>query len=725
MQRPPFLLAIFAVVALLSWGVREANQMRIERVPGSSAQQLGWFSAEPDGLYHARRVEESLRTGLPVAEFDSAMNAPHGAAIPWPPYYDTILHLLLKPLAPLADQPAERKLFVERASAVLPLWFGVLTSVLVAAAAFALGGWRAGLLAGSLHALAGGSIHYSAPGIADHHSFVAFLTVAMFGMVALGFKRGVHRREAGAELFGIAGGIVAGILVGSWTASLVQVGVVELVFLGLAMKGIKERPGLPMFAASFNLAAIVALMPAVMSSPWQQLQPWVVVNLSWFHPIMLAVAVGYFASLYFFRDSNRIARFGAIGLAATSIGLWQLQLPPFSGVSEGFEWAARANVFMADIAESQPAWKDGLTGVFKWLGVAICALPSAIYACRLTQHRSASLVWVLAAVVLVAQALFQLRFSDLASIPIAILVGCWLAPLLVKFIPSCRLRIPLGLLAVALLQATTVAETIERIGYRHEDRSSVESWRQNGVRSLHEWLAANAEGNGSVLAHWDQGHALEFVAGRASVATNFGSYVGEESFRAPAEFFTASTWEEGEEILDRHRCDYVLVHSAIPSAWSQLKAAAGTSTAQWRNSLAAALTHSGGPPAPSRLRLVFVSPFKDPQPDSRLAAAGEVAPVGMIWQRVEGALLRVAAPPQTIVGIEMRIDLKSSSYAFLYQAEAVAGEDGWVELRVPYATEGLMGDAVASKAAIVRQGAKSVLKIPQSAVSNGDILTLK
>jgi len=227
-------------------------------------------------------------------------------------------------------------------------------------------------------------------------------------------------------------------------------------------------------------------------------------------------------------------------------------------------------------------------------------------------------------VVLVAQALFQLRFSDLASIPIAILVGCWLAPLLVKFIPSCRLRIPLGLLAVALLQATTVAETIERIGYRHEDRGSVESWRLNGVRSLHEWLAANAEGNGSVLAHWDQGHALEFVAGRASVATNFGSYVGEESFRAPAEFFTASTWEEGEEILDRHRCDYVLVHSAIPSAWSQLKAVAGTSTAQWRNSLAAALTHSGGPPAPPRLRLVFVSPFKDPQPDSRLAAAFQV-----------------------------------------------------------------------------------------------------
>mgnify|MGYP001418403772 CR=1 FL=1 len=47
----------------------------------------------------------------------------------------------------------------------------------VALAGFLLLGRKAALLAGCLHALAWGSIHTSAPGVADHHAWVAMGTV--------------------------------------------------------------------------------------------------------------------------------------------------------------------------------------------------------------------------------------------------------------------------------------------------------------------------------------------------------------------------------------------------------------------------------------------------------------------------------------------------------------------------------------------------------------------
>jgi len=84
MKNSRALLAILATVILIAWSVREANNLRFHRLPDSPDGTAPWFSVEPDGLYHLRRVERMFEEGLPPAQTDLKMNHPEGAMIPCP-----------------------------------------------------------------------------------------------------------------------------------------------------------------------------------------------------------------------------------------------------------------------------------------------------------------------------------------------------------------------------------------------------------------------------------------------------------------------------------------------------------------------------------------------------------------------------------------------------------------------------------------------------------------
>jgi hypothetical protein len=73
---------------------------------------------------------------------------------------------------------------------------------------------------------------------------------------------------------------------------------------------------------------------------------------------------------------------------------------------------------------------------------------------------------------------------------------------------------------------------------------------QLGERLVYRWVGGHARsgedpaGNEAVLAHWDRGHVIEWVADRPTVATNFGSYLGVESYRDPPRFFLSEDVSE-------------------------------------------------------------------------------------------------------------------------------------------------------------------------------------
>ena len=174
----PTLTATLLAVVLVSLGARWKHDARMERMP-DQWEQGGWFSVDADGLYHARRVQRNFTDGE-LASFDPKMNSPHGAEIPWPPFYDWFLTFLAK----LGGVDVASTPSLEHFVAMVPFFFGILTSTLVALLAFALSRrWEAGGIAGIMHALAYGSVHTSAPGIGDHHAFVAFLSMGLWGWV--------------------------------------------------------------------------------------------------------------------------------------------------------------------------------------------------------------------------------------------------------------------------------------------------------------------------------------------------------------------------------------------------------------------------------------------------------------------------------------------------------------------------------------------------------------
>ena len=139
--------------------MRTENDMRV----ANPTLEEGWHSIDSDGLYHMKRLE-SFRAAdniLPVA-IDPYLNYPIGAIIPWPPYYTVILDLIC------GDS-------IEQDVATVPLFFGVLTSLIVALSGWILAGRSVAITAGLLHAFSYGSIHYSSLGVADHHAFISFL----------------------------------------------------------------------------------------------------------------------------------------------------------------------------------------------------------------------------------------------------------------------------------------------------------------------------------------------------------------------------------------------------------------------------------------------------------------------------------------------------------------------------------------------------------------------
>lgn len=750
----PWLVLLWT--AVLSFLVRDSLDFRMNYpMTEQGPVKEGWFSVDPDGLYHARRLHRLMEEGAPVAERDSAMNYPEGARIPWPPYYTYALRGLTAPM--LGGETESLQVAVERAVSSLPLWFGVLTSMVVALAAYRLGGAFAGLAAGTYHALTYGAAHYAMPGVGDHHAWVSLLAALMLLALSEGILRGALEKSRSAWLWGGIAGALAGLNLGSWVASLLYILEVQLLFACLLfVHARRSKPGLPALGLAFHLTALLVVMPAVFSSPWKEAFPWMVVNLSWFHATELGLGALVFVPLLALHPNPVLVRrypwiVGAV-LAGAGLLLWIADLGPAAGIREGFAWVSRADLFMAGIAESAPLLGSEATipgGWGRWLGYGLMALMPAWLWVSLQcwkQRKEAVLPWLVATPILLAQALGQARFSDALSGPMALVLALAAAGLFHRLrswkpdwgnpIPSLAVA---ALLWIGLIgmQWPAIAYGLDRCQHLEEDRASQSFWKLGAYRLLHEWLAEQ-DGEGAVLAAWDQGHALEWVAGRPSVATNFGSYVGEAGFLAPARFFTASDPKAAEEVLRRHQIGEVLVHSDLENTFPHLRnqvfsvESGQLEPPRWKASMVRQLMplteslRSGEGPQVDFLRLIHVSPFLDTTHRPRLSkdlGPARSLPCGWVWQRVAGARLEAEGSARATLSVDIRLRYPSGR-EYSYQAESVVGEDGLARLRIPYNTESLNGEAEVISAEWRFQSRRGRLIVREQDVLNGNRIKL-
>ncbi|MCC7012121.1 MAG: hypothetical protein IT454_06150 [Planctomycetes bacterium] len=739
------------VVACIACFTRVAQHRRVELVG-----RAGWITTDPDTQYQIRRVERALDQGLPPAEFDERMNAPHGARIPWPPYYAALATALVAPFAPSADRGA----WLEPAVASLACVFSVAGSVLAALAARRLAGNGAAWVAGVMHATCGASIAYGKLGNGDHHAFVSLLAGALLFTMSCAFEERALASRARALALGLASGTLAGLALGAWVASLMYVVEVQLALaVLLVLHSRRALPGTALLGISFHLAALAAVLPAVSSSPWKLDQPWIVVNLSWFHPAYLALGACVFVPLLVLREHSRASRAWPwlVALLVVASGAWIAlsDAGPARGVREGFEWVSRVDSFMARVGESRPLIGAGAgDDVFEALGFLVLAVPFAwgalLWAARRGDLRLVP--WVVAFPLLAAQAARQARFAEALALPLAVVIGWGFARLAEALCARLRWKrdlAPVVGVAVVLVAAwPTMALTARRLE-AGADAARFERPGVLGARLACEWLAQvpALEAGESVMAEWSHGHLIERVAGRASVGTNFGSYVGIEAFRDSQRFFLLEDFAELDALLAARHARFVLVDCDLPNSLNtQLDALDGSQRERyvsvgsehggsvqpaWFLTLGARAMFDGtvfGPLAPGsrpleRLRCVWVAPFQSPE--RRLRGPHDFAPAAWVWERVAGALVEARGVAGESFELALELEFRDARRRLVWSDRTAVDALGRARLRVPYATDLPNGQGQPVGHAQWRLGsAHGALEIPESAVRSGAVLQL-
>ena len=749
MSRARVSLVVWLVlVASVAWFAREAQNRRVE-LPGRAS----WFSTDPDTQYHVRRVERALDEGT-VAETDARLNAPYGSAIPWPPYYSRMLATLLGPFAPSAG----RAEWLERAVASAAAIASVLGSVLAMLVTWRLAGAPAGVAAGLLHALNGAAIEYGKLGNGDHHAFVSLASGAVLALLSLGMSaRSLQEPRRGA-LFGVLAGSVAGLALGAWVATLILLACVQVAFVALLfVHARRPLPSLGALAFTFHVGALLVALPAILSSPWTATHPWIVVNLSWFHLAYLAAGTLVFAPLALRPDSAPLRRalpFAAlvVALAALAFLAWS-ESAPARGVREGLEWVSRADAFMARIGESQALVRHGeLAPLLRMLGFAAFALPIAWLAlARWTWRGERQLLpWVVSSAVLAVQAFGQARFAEGLALPLAVVVGVALGrasslETLSRMPLAARAALPA--IAAALLCWPALARSVERWPLRG-DALRVERPSTIGARLGLEWIGTQPERTEgeNVLALWSHGHAVERLARRGSLATNFGSYVGEEGFRASPELLLAEEESTLVRRMDELRVRYALVDSDLPNALNTLldgvdsarraryveagSERGGSVRPEWFLTFGARAMFDGAVFGPlgrdarplAQLRLVWVAPLRDPS--RALRGPLDLASAAWVWERVAGA--RVEARGANGETLEVALALSQPGGAQLeWRDRARVGDDGVARLVVPYATEAANGACGAARL-VASVGSRALTgSISERAVLDGETVLLR
>lgn len=539
-------VALAAIVAL-AIALREAAAPGHRHAPREGDPAPAWLVDDPDAAYHLRRTELALASGE-VPREDRFLAHPRGSAVPWPPLADGAFALVARALArtPAGERgdPALGGFQEERVEAVLvhaPPALGALTAAAVLALVLACtdrgrGRMAAALAAALVYACVPSAVWYSEVTRLDHHVLEALLLAVVLVLSAWALRA---RELVDATTCALLGGVAAGAGMLTWLAFGIHAGLAGGAFFAASLAGTTEerRTGARSGGLFFAAAAVTVMVPAA-RSPWNDVRPHSLLELTDGVPLALAAAAAPFAAAALMARAGR-SRLQTALVGAALVGALALALPGFSqSLRDGLAWSTRENQFMDVVGESRPLGRDAL----RRLSPALLLFPIAWLALLPTARRPDRLLLLLSAAVTCAMALVQQRFANGFAVPMSAVIGVALAEGLRS--PRARVRRlalagALAAAAAALLAAGGVA-LVPRAEYRELARWRAEvlrglRWMRAGTPSSGPWNAPAHPQSYGVLAPWSLGHLIEYHARRPAIATNFGSYVGERGFRGAAE----------------------------------------------------------------------------------------------------------------------------------------------------------------------------------------------
>jgi len=564
-------LAVLATALVLGFVLRTAM------APGHVldtplADGTDFLVDDPDAAYHLRRVELSLANGR-VPDFDRFLSHPQGSPVPWPAAFSGALTLTVqRALEPDREGRSEIGGFteaqIERLLAALPPWIGLgaVLATALAACAFmrgAKGRFVAAALAALVLATTPIAIWYGASGRIDHHVAIQLLFALQLGAVAVAVR---STEPVDGLTFALVAGVLTGTALVVWLPSALFAGLGGVAFFVAALAATgplaaaRRRAGILFLAAT----AAVVIVPAD-SSPWNATQPGSLVNLTMGVPLALLAACGPFVAL------EVAARLGwgrgrAVGAALAALAAAVALLPGFAaGVAEGFAWASRGNLFMDVVAESRPLLGRGAPDAMLALsdlgpvGVLFPAVWLVLVVREILARRFAPerLLLLASALLWSVQTLGQRRFGDTFAVPLAIATAVLVHDLLGS---GRRGAVRAGWVAAALVVLAALPGAYAVLSVPPAEHAALLAWRtdvvgglrwmRTGTPSPGPWNAPDARQDWGVLAHWGMGHMIEYHARRPTVATNFGSFVGQRGFVGAAAALVES---DGEQFAERAR----------------------------------------------------------------------------------------------------------------------------------------------------------------------------
>lgn len=636
-----------------------------------------------DPYYHLRLALYSWTRFPGFLRFDSYLHHPVGAHVPWPPLYD----LLVAGSALLVGGGVHT---LELVAAWWPPLLGTLTTLAVYAAGRITAGRPCGLLAALVYALLPASAVVSRVGYADHHAAVACLGSAWLALQLSSLRR--TRLAASAGL-----GVVRAALVLTWSGSLAYLGAAEVAFVLVGLLAGRRAP-LAFEAGSLVLSALL-LSPAAFASEGQLGGPFSALEFSWLHVVACAVLALWAAACAALQaaGARRPAR---VLLGVASGALLVAAVGAIPGVPGGLEAAldflSRADVWGSANPEQVPLFSGAGSEVWAWylfgaLGFALPLVPLALLALAVGRRDAALGLLCGWTAAFAAMALLQVRFAnDLApsaSVACAVLL-LEAVQALARRRPVFEPRVPLAatLLALVLLAPAirlhhlpALARTLAARGsappVATPEGSFLEFARQvrNATPETSGFLEPTKPAEYGILADPSLGHALHYVARRATPADNFGPYLGGDGFEATLRLLLSPPGDATLAQLRERGIRYVVTD------WQP----------RWhRGSLLQRLHErdgraQGGQPALAHFRLVA----EGPPGGVPLGAPGPrgVSVPYKLFEVVPGARLAVRVAPGEHVSAGVTVS-GAKGRRFVHRVAAIADETGCALLELPYAT---------------------------------------
>ena len=684
----------------------------------------GVFPVGPDAYYHLRRIAYTVASFPRFLDFDPYVSFPDGGRPIWTPLFDFLLAALARlGLGPQTGAPLERLLMW------VPPLLGAAGVLAVHALARRAWGERVAAVAALLLALLPAHFVYSRLGALDHHVAVA---LAVTLVLAAGLS--LLRRAGGGPRGLVAGALGLGVSQAFamllWPGCLLAVVTLDatLVACIVACARRDEAVTLARSCALAHACALVVVAPLAWGSEWERWGSVSPLVLSRFQPLFFAVGAacfGLLAELFqrvHFPASPARRALAALALGGVVLGLALATTPGLApGAGDAWDWLAKREGFQPIVEESEPlfAGAHGFeTDTAEWLfSRLIYASPLllVLLVARARGREQARARGVLAAwtVVWLATALVQYRFVNELSVAFALLVAvCAVDALraarrvlagrgrlkamgagLASLAAAIWLLAPIGSFFapyVANVRRALLGEPLHLSGWQPTQRAltQLSRWLAEHTPATSGYWDASLRPEYGVLAAWDDGHVLRYVAQRPVVQDNFGDDVGEQGFALAEAYFAETSEPAALRIAERLRARYVVVraagssHSAGYAARSLLKRLNrlhGTE-GNLRAGDAAPAEHVG---ALTQHRLIF---------DARAARgpSGGGRPSYKIFEIVPGARIAGRARPLAEVRAELRIAFGRRG-GMRYSSTTRAGADGRYEIVVPYAND-LPGD---------------------------------